>query len=97
MNVCNHVGPEKKQAFSNVSLNKNTVANQTFELVTKLYNQLMKKGKDFIAFFIAIKSSDASETAQLAVLICGVDSNMCYKGTFGIKINAWHNHKKGNL
>ena len=38
----------------------------------------MEKGKDFVAFSLAVdESSDTSDTAQLAVFIRGVDSNLC--------------------
>ena len=38
----------------------------------------MKKGKYFIAFSIAVnESSDTSDTAQQAVFIREVDSNLC--------------------
>lgn len=36
-----------------------------------LYDQLMEKGKDFVAFSLAVdEGSDTSDTAQLAVFIC---------------------------
>ena len=78
MKVCDIVCPEKRQAFSNVSLSRNTVADRTCDLATNLYEQLMEKGKDFVAFSLAVdESSDTSDTAQLAVFIRGVDSNLC--------------------
>lgn len=78
MKVCDLVCPEKKQAFSNVSLSRNTVADRTCDLATNLYDQLMEKGKDFVAFSLAVdESCDASDTAQLSVFIRGVDSNLC--------------------
>lgn len=78
MKVCDLVCPEKKQAFSNVSLSRNTAADRTCDLATNLYDQLMEKGKDFVAFSLAVdESSDASHTAQLSVFIRGVDSNLC--------------------
>ena len=36
MKVCDLVCPEKKQAFSNVSLSRNTVADRTCDLATNL-------------------------------------------------------------
>lgn len=78
LKVCDIVCPEKKQAFSSVSLSRNTVADRTCDLATNLYDQLLEKGKDFVAFSLAVDdSSDASDTAQLSVFIRGVDSNMC--------------------
>ncbi|CAI5691491.1 unnamed protein product [Oreochromis niloticus] len=78
MKVCDVVCPEKKQAFSNVSLSRNTVADRTRELANNLYNQLMEKGNSFVAFSLAVdESSVASDTAQLSVFIRGVDSTLC--------------------
>ncbi|KAM3870127.1 general transcription factor II-I repeat domain-containing protein 2-like [Diretmus argenteus] len=78
MKVCDQVCPEKKQAFSNVSLSRNTVAERTCDLATNLYDQLMEKGKDFVSFSLAVdESTDASDTAQLSVFVRGVDSNLC--------------------
>ena len=74
------VCPEKKQAFSNVSLSRkwNAVAERTCDLATNLYDQLMEKVKDFVSFSLAVdESTDASDTAQLSVFIRGVDSNLC--------------------
>lgn len=78
MKVCEIVCPEKKQTFSNVSLSRNTVAERTCDLATNLYELLMEKGKDFVAFSLAVdESCDASDTAQLSIFIRGVDSNLC--------------------
>ena len=43
--VCDIVCPDKRQAFSNVSLSKNTVADCVCDLVTDLQQPLMGKGK----------------------------------------------------
>ena len=43
--VCNVMCPHKKQAFSNVSLSRNTVADRVCELATNLQEQLMEKGR----------------------------------------------------
>ena len=38
----------------------------------------MEKGKDFIAYSLAVdESSDTSDTAQLSIFIRGVDSSLC--------------------
>ena len=76
--VCDVVCPDKRQAFLNVSLSRNTVADRACELATNLHKQLMEKGKDFIAYSLAVdESSDTSDTAQLSVFIRGVDSSLC--------------------
>jgi len=87
MKVCDLVCLEKKQAISNVSLSRNTVADRTCDLATSLYDQLLEKGKDFVAFSLAVdESSNTSITAQLPVFIQGVDSNLSVTEEFlGLK------------
>ena len=76
--VCDIVCPDKRQAFLNVSLSRNTVADCVCDLATDLQQQLMGKGKDFIAYSLAVdESSDTSDTAQLSIFIRGVDSTLC--------------------
>ena len=48
------------------------------ELSINLHEQLMKKGKYFIVYSLAVdRSSDTSDTAQLSIFIRGVDSSLC--------------------
>ncbi|XP_058025772.1 general transcription factor II-I repeat domain-containing protein 2-like [Ahaetulla prasina] len=76
--VCDVLCPDQKQAFLNVSLSRNTVADQICELATDLQVQLFEKGKDFIAYSLAVdKSTDITGMAQLTVFIRGVDSSLC--------------------
>ncbi|XP_072900750.1 general transcription factor II-I repeat domain-containing protein 2-like [Hemitrygon akajei] len=78
MKVCDVVCPDKRQAFSNVSLSRNTVADRVRELATNLQQQLVGKGRDFIAYSLAVdESRDTSDTAQLSIFIRGVDSSLC--------------------
>ena len=73
--VCDIVCPDKRQAFLNVSLSRNTVANCVCDLATDLQQQLIGKGKDSIAYSLAVdESSDTFDTAQLSIFIRGVDS-----------------------
>lgn len=73
--MCEVVCPDKKQAFSPTSLSNNTVAD---ELANNLQNQLKEKGKDFIAYSLAMdQSRDITDTAQLSIFICGVNSDLC--------------------
>ncbi|XP_070595014.1 general transcription factor II-I repeat domain-containing protein 2-like [Erythrolamprus reginae] len=76
--VCEVLCPDQKQAFLNVSLSRNTVADQICELATDLQVQLFEKGKDFIAYSLAVDvSTDITGMAQLTIFIRGVDSNLC--------------------
>ncbi|XP_042204163.1 general transcription factor II-I repeat domain-containing protein 2-like [Homarus americanus] len=69
--------PEKRQAFANISLSRNTVAERIGELSENINSQLTDKVKSFTAFSVAFdESTDVSDVAQLAVFIRGVDENM---------------------
>lgn len=41
------------------------------DLVSDLQAQLMEKGKDFIEYSVAVDESTDTDTAQLAIFICG--------------------------
>ncbi|XP_037124343.1 general transcription factor II-I repeat domain-containing protein 2A-like [Syngnathus acus] len=71
------VCPEKRPAFANISLTRNTVADRVTELSSDLSSQLKEKIKSFIAFSIAIdESTDVTDIAQLAIFIRGVDETL---------------------
>lgn len=75
--VCEVMCPHKKQAFLSVSLSRNTVADRVWELANDLKTQLMNKGKDFVAYSLAVEeSADVTDTAQLSIFIRGVDSSL---------------------
>uniref|UniRef100_A0A8C6VWZ3 SPIN-DOC-like zinc-finger domain-containing protein n=1 Tax=Nothobranchius furzeri TaxID=105023 RepID=A0A8C6VWZ3_NOTFU len=77
LKVCNAVCPDKRQLFSNVSLSRNTVAERVDQLSTDLKEQLVRKGKDFIAYSLAVdESTDTSDVAQLSIFIRGLDSSL---------------------
>lgn len=68
--------PEQKQAFANVSLTGNTVAQRVEDMAENLQDKLREKIKSFVAFSIAAdESTDINNTAQLAIFIRGVDEN----------------------
>ena len=68
------VFPEKRFAFANISLSKNTVADRVTELSGDFGSQINDKIKSFIAFSVAIdESTDITDIAQLAIFIRGVD------------------------
>ena len=54
------------------------MADRACELATNLHEQLIEKGKDFIAYSLAVdESSDTSGPSQLSIFIRGVDSSLC--------------------
>ena len=60
-----------------MSLSRNIASERVCELSTNLHKLLIKKGKDFIAYFLAVdESRDTSDTAQLSNFIRGVDSSL---------------------
>ncbi|XP_029312378.1 general transcription factor II-I repeat domain-containing protein 2-like [Cottoperca gobio] len=73
MKVCDVVCPDKRQVFLNVNLSRDTVAGRVCDLATNLQQQLVRKGRDFIAYSLAVDAS----TALMSVFIRGVDSSLC--------------------
>ena len=73
MKAAEIVCPEKRQAFANISLTRNTVADRISDLSVDLDSQLKQKVKSFFAFSVAIdESTDITDVAQLAIFIRGV-------------------------
>ncbi|XP_066969270.1 general transcription factor II-I repeat domain-containing protein 2-like [Macrobrachium rosenbergii] len=71
------VCPEKRPAFANISLSRNTVADRVEDLSGDLGRQMNDKIKSFIAFSVAIdESTDVTDVAQLAIFIRGVDETL---------------------
>ncbi|CAI9726800.1 Hypothetical predicted protein [Octopus vulgaris] len=69
--------PDRKQLFANVSISRNTVADRVCEMATDLKIQLIEKGKKFVAYSVAVDETiDTTDTAQLAIFICGLDSDL---------------------
>lgn len=68
---------EKWQAFANIGLTRNTVAERISELAGDVDWQLMDKVMSFIAFLVAIDDSmDVTYAAQEAMFICSVGENL---------------------
>lgn len=77
MKAAEIVCPEKRQAFANISLTRNTVADRISEISADLDSQLKHKVKSFFAFSVAIdESTDITDIAQLAIFIRGVDETL---------------------
>ncbi|GAA6090000.1 general transcription factor II-I repeat domain-containing protein 2A-like [Tachysurus ichikawai] len=71
------VCPEKRQAFANISLTRNNVADRFSELSADLDSQLKCKVESFLAFSVAIdESTDITDVAQLAIFIRAVDETL---------------------
>ncbi|XP_069993522.1 general transcription factor II-I repeat domain-containing protein 2-like [Penaeus vannamei] len=76
LEVRDAVCPDKRQLFSNVSLSRNTVAECVDQLSTNIKQQLVRKGKDFIAYFLVDESTDTSDFTQQSIFVRGVDSSL---------------------
>ena len=71
------VCPEKRPAFANISLSRNTVADRVADLSSDLNSQIKDKIKSFIVFSVAIdESTDVTDIAQLAIFIRGVNETL---------------------
>ncbi|KAF7243378.1 General transcription factor II-I repeat domain-containing protein 2 [Varanus komodoensis] len=69
--------PEKKREFANVCLARNTVVRRTEDVSSDIKRQLEAKGVEFDFFSLACnESTDASDTAQLLIILRGVDNDM---------------------
>ena len=76
------VFPEKRSAFANISLSKNTRYRVT-ELSGDLGSQMNDKIKSLIAFSVTIdESTDITDIAQLAIFIRGVDKTLAITEEF---------------
>ena len=61
-----------------MSLSRNIASERVCELSTNLHKQLIKRGKDFIGYFLVVdESSDTFDTSQLSIFIRAVDSSLC--------------------
>ena len=76
MKICNILCPEKWQMFANVSISRNSSVDRVYEMATDLRVQMIERSKNFIAYFQAVDgSTNMKDTAQMAILTRGVDSN----------------------
>ena len=67
----------EKKVVEGLSLSANTVASRVTDLANNIRNQLVCKAKEFKAFSIALdESTNASDTAQCAVFIRGMDCKL---------------------
>ncbi|KAI7811513.1 putative general transcription factor II-I repeat domain-containing protein 2A-like, partial [Triplophysa rosa] len=93
--VCGVVCPDKKQAFANISLSRNTVASRVDELASDIQAQLKDKAKDFVAYSLAVdESADKTDTAQLSIYIRGIDAQFSVTEEL-LDIRAMHGTTSG--
>lgn len=70
------LSPSQAQAVSNISLSGATVARRVEDLSANILNSFKLKCKDFAFYSIAVdESTDATDTAQVAIFIRGVDNS----------------------
>ena len=81
--IVNEVCPEKKVLFDSIPLSARTVTRKVEIICEHLKLQLKNKGNDFNYFSLAFdESTDASDTAQLAIFIRGITHNFDVIGEF---------------
>ena len=74
--VAYHMIPDNKDLFSNISLSRPTVTRRIANITEDVKQQVINHCGDFKYFSIAVdESTDAKDTAQLAVFVCGVNDN----------------------
>ena len=76
LSIVNEVCPEKKVLFASIPLSARTVTRKVEVIFENPKLQLENKGNDFNCFSLAFdESTDASNTAQLAIFILGITDN----------------------
>ena len=72
LKITETVAPDKRAAFANVNLSRNTVVQRVVDLATDLTTYLEEKAQNCLAYSLATyKSADVTDTAQLSLCIRG--------------------------
>ena len=75
--------PEQRSTFSKISLSRTTVADHISELAADIKEQSKECSEHFDYFSIAVdESTDASNTAQLAIFVRGINSDLVISERF---------------
>ena len=78
-----HACPEQMSTFANISLSRNTVADHVEEIAADIKEQSRECSDKFDYFSIAVdESTDAVDTAQLAIFVRGIDSELVISERF---------------
>lgn len=74
--VADIICPDKKAQFAKLSLSRQTVARCVEELASNVERTLKYRATNFQFYSLALdESGDASDTAQLAIFLRGVDKD----------------------
>ena len=91
-NMC----PEKSPQIANISLSRRTVVRHIQEMSENISNSLRSRIASFKVFSHPLnENTDASDTAQLAVLIRGIDSEFSVCGAPWSAANRLHGQRTG--
>lgn len=75
--------PKKKSLFDSIPLSARTVTRKVEDITENIKLQLQNKSREFDYFSFAFdESTDASDTAQLAIFIRGIADNFMILGEF---------------
>ena len=78
-----HICLEKASHFSNICLSRNTVTRQISDLAADIKEQSKVISEKYDYFSLAVdESTDASNTAQLAIFVCGINADFVLSERF---------------
>lgn len=76
-NIVEIMFPEKKKEFSKISLSRQTVTRRVEDIGKQIEGNLRNRASEFVFYSLALdESTDATDTAQVALFVRGVDMKM---------------------